>query len=60
MGGGNSKQEKVIKNEAALAKKEDPDAFANYKGPTSKPVLEHTNSPIKSAQSKPILAQTDD
>jgi hypothetical protein len=40
MGGGNSKAE-TIKNKAAdKGDPADPDAFANYKGPATKPTLE--------------------
>ena len=57
MGGGNSKAE-TIKNKAAdKGDPADPDAFANYKGPATKPTLEELSaSPVKSkASSKPLI-----
>lgn len=64
MGGGNSKETiktEKIKNDASSKPGNEPDAFANYKGPTAKPVLEQSASPVKSAaSSKPLLAQADD
>lgn len=46
--------------EEASKPKPDPDAFANYRGPTAKPNISNNQSPVKSQSSKVQLTNQED